>query len=54
MNFEISKVSRIIEIGEGSRVELDFIDILGEQEGVMCVCWLKIERLKHIRLDHSG
>ena len=35
MNFEISKVSRIIEIGEGSRVALDFIDILGEQEGVL-------------------
>lgn len=35
MNYSTSVIKEIIEMGEGSRVEVDFIDILGAQEGVL-------------------
>lgn len=35
MEYSVSKVKEIVEMGEGSRVEVDFIDVLGKMEGVL-------------------
>ena len=35
MEFVNSKIAEIIDMGEGTRVEVDFIDILGENEGIL-------------------
>lgn len=35
MDLNFSQVNNILKMGMGSRVELDFVDILGEMEGVL-------------------
>lgn len=35
MDYSVSKITNIIEMGTGSRVEVDFIDILEKNEGVL-------------------
>lgn len=35
MDYVTSKIVKILDMGEGTRVEADFIDILGEDEGVL-------------------
>lgn len=35
MDLHCSQVNHILEMGKGARVELDFVDVLGELEGVL-------------------
>ena len=35
MEYSVGKVTKLIDMGTGTRVEIDFIDVLGEDEGIL-------------------